>query len=179
MWEIERHDWARLRSAGASAGVPEGLRALAEATSREAAEAAYWKVDNVVVLQGSLFEAAVAATSALLMVLQTCSNVARPLVLELLVQIGSGEPDPSELAAGMGDLQTRCIQELQRGMALFAYLLEHGTEDEQASCVDLLGLCAQDDFDLRPQVLYLLKRGSSDAGSGAVRKLAETWLSQL
>jgi hypothetical protein len=178
MWEIERHDWIQLRSAGATAGVAEGLRGLIEATSREAAEAAYWKIDNVVVLQGSLFEAAIATTSALLAVLQMCSDAARPLVLELLVQIGSGEPDPSEFAAGLEDLQGRCTQELQRGVALFSHLLEYGTDDEQASCVDLLGLCAQEDFELRPRVRYLLERRSHSA-SGAVRKLAEAWLSQL
>jgi len=74
MWTLDTYDWARLRSANNSSGdVPQALVDLTTCQTREDAERVYWRLDNVVVRQGSLFPAAVPTTTALLEVIQRCA----------------------------------------------------------------------------------------------------------
>src|SRR4051794_3440943 len=125
IWELDRHQWAILRTVrGTAEGVPLAIRELAASATPSEADRWYWGVDNVVVRQGSLFEGAVAATSSLLAALHQCSDVARPSILELLQQLGNGEPDPTEIERDTGDLRADCLRELLRGYPMFECLLE-------------------------------------------------------
>ena len=179
MWELERHDWSRLRAAGSAERVPQALAALRDASSAEEAERAYWRIDNTVVVQGALYEAALPAVVCLLEVLQRSTPVARPFVLELLVQIGSGEPAPVEREQGNADLSARCRRELSRGVALFVHLLEHGSDGERIHGVDLLGLCAEQDPALRERVRWYLGKLLRQDPSDGLRRLIESWLAAL
>ena len=100
IWERERYDWASLRAMGSAVTVPKALQRILESTNEAEATSAYWLIDNVVVVQGSLYEAALPAAACLVVALAHCGLPARPKILELLVQIGAGKPDPSEIAAG-------------------------------------------------------------------------------
>jgi hypothetical protein len=179
MWEVERYDWSRLRAMGSASEVPEAISALRRATSAQEAERAYWRIDNVVVVQGALFEAAIPTTTCVVSALYQCSEAARPLMLELLVQLGSGEPDPGEIMAGNGGIQKLCARELGRGASIYLDLLENGSNEERGWCVDLVGICVRADLSLRERGEWYLKRLLSTQPEGALRQLVENWLREI
>lgn len=178
-WEAERYNWSRLRAAGSASGVPKALVSLQSATSEQEAQEAYWNIDNTVVLQGSLYEAALPATACAVGILPRCTAVARPWCLELLVQLGSGQPDPSELVAGNTNLRELCIHELCRGVAIYFDLLENGNDIERGWCVDLLGLCARVDSSLKSRFKWNLERMLMEPINDELRKLSDNWLQEL
>jgi len=58
MWEYRRHKWESLRSAASARDIPETIERLRLAATEEEASNAYWRIDNEVIIQGALFEAA-------------------------------------------------------------------------------------------------------------------------
>ncbi len=174
-WELERHDWGRLKAQGSAVDVPAALVALASATSEAEAREAYWRIDNTVVVQGTLHEAAVATTASAVAMLPGCNPSGRASLLELLVQLGAGEPAPTEEAR----LHDACVAELRAGMAIFVRLLEHGTPDEVCLCVDLLGICAREDAHLRPRVRWYFERLLATHPAEGLRNLVADWLQEL
>jgi hypothetical protein len=91
---VEGTEWSRLETAsGTAEHVPDALKHLAQARTEDEAKAAYWELDNEVVVQGRLYEAAVPVVSVLLAMLQgQLSRVARARVVDLLVEIALGDP---------------------------------------------------------------------------------------
>lgn len=172
VWEIQRIDWSRLRADR----VPEALRALEKAENDQEASRAYSTIESAVAAQGALYEAAVPTTACLISVLQRCTPVARPYILELLVQLGTGEPAPSEIMAGAQGLQERCKDELAKGFCIYLNALEDGSEKERTLCIDLLGLCAQQDPVVGPRVTWYLQKLLSEPISSSLKDLAATWL---
>jgi hypothetical protein len=172
VWEIQRFDWSRLRADR----VPEALRALMNAASDQEASRAYSSIESTVAAQGALYESAVPTTACLLSVLQRCTPVARPYVLELLVQLGTGEPAQSEIIAGAQGLQERCREELAKGFCIYINVMEDGTEKERTLCIELLGLCAQLDPLVGPRVTWYLSKLLSEPISTGLRDLTSTWL---
>lgn len=177
--ELERFDWARLRAQGSAERVPGALEALASASSDAEARDAYWKIDNTVVVQGALYEAAVATAACTTVVLHRCHPPARARALELLVQLGSGDTAPSEHEVGDSDIRERCLAELLSGFSLYVHLLEDGTRAEKGHCVDLLGLCCSADQSLCARVTWHLKKLLEVGVDDAVAQLTRGWLEQL
>ncbi len=159
--------------------MPDALIELGRARTSQAADAAYWRIDNVVVLQGALYEAAVATAAVLLVMLPAAEPAARPRVLELLQQFSDGESHPSEINLGNLDLRRACLKELLRGYCLFEYWLGYGSEEEQLLCLDLIGACAAGDTALDARVRHTLHRCSESSTSTNVREHAKRWLAVL
>lgn len=103
LWDRDLR-WADFGAASDAAGVPAALDALTASTSETDAEMAYWRLDNVVVLQGSVYEAAVEILPSIVRVLVVGPEVARRWCLELLLQIAVGWTDPVEAARTSRDL---------------------------------------------------------------------------
>ncbi|PZT71609.1 MULTISPECIES: hypothetical protein [unclassified Streptomyces] len=118
--EIARTVWTDYRTMGdRSHEVPGALRRLLAASDEDEAMAAYWDLENVVVVQGQLHSAALPAVPVLLAgLLGELSPDARDLVLELLRQIVTGEPDEDERALGNTDLGDRCRAAARTGLWL-------------------------------------------------------------
>ncbi|MFD4278948.1 hypothetical protein R2B67_08585 [Streptomyces cyaneofuscatus] len=118
--EIGRWAWEEFRTMGdRSAGVPDALRHLMAASDEDEAMAAYWDLENVVVVQGQLHSAALPTVSVLLAgLLDDLSADARDLVLELLQQIVMGEADRDEVALGNTELGARCREAARTGLWL-------------------------------------------------------------
>jgi hypothetical protein len=95
LWD---HDlpWSQIGSAHGAAHVPQAIADLATATSEEAAESAYWRLDNSVVLQGSVFEAGAAVVPAIARALVAGTAHCQRWSLDLLLQIAGGWTEPSE-----------------------------------------------------------------------------------
>jgi hypothetical protein len=179
MWEFERYDWSQLRASRTARDVPSAINALLGASNEEDADRAYWKIDNVVVVQGSLFEAAIPTTACLLVGLVQCNEIARPRVLELLVQLTAGEDSPEEVKLGRQGIAEECARMLRLAAGTFLSLLEYGTEEEQGYCIDLLGLCARQDVTLRAQIRFYFKRFLDRAPPRGLSQLVESWMNEI
>lgn len=118
--EIARVRWETFRTLGNRfGGVPGALRRLFAAADEDEAMAAYWDLENVVVVQGQLHSAALPTVSVLLAgLLDELSADARDLALELLQHIVMGESDEDEKALGNTDLGDRCRAAARTGLWL-------------------------------------------------------------
>lgn len=120
--ELERLEWAQLREVnGPATRVPGALRELLSARSADEVNRAYWKLENHVVVQGQLFQAALYVVPVLIAALV---DGERPLCVrigmtELLFQILNGKPHPDEIARGLGDLTERCRNAALHGLWIF------------------------------------------------------------
>jgi hypothetical protein len=159
VWESERYAWERLDALGGAAHVPAALDALSGASTSGEADAAYWQIDNFVVVQGVPREAAVATAACVVVLLPICSRVSRPRLIELLETIGSGDPGtPVELDAAI-------FREVVKAYGFYAFLLQYGEEAERSCCIDLVLYCAEHDENLRASAQFYLERIIHDAGS--------------
>ena len=90
--------WASLRTAhGTAELIPAAIRGLSCATTDADADRWYWKLDNHVVLQGSLYEAAYAVIPFMIAILESPTpESTRARAYDLLVEIAAGVVgDPS------------------------------------------------------------------------------------
>ncbi len=177
--EIDRYDWGNFRAPDGAGGIPKAMIDLAIATNDEDANKAYWKIDNTAVVQGALYEVAEPTITCLLALLQACTNLARPYILELLVQLASGEAHPSEIEAGNKYLEKNCLRELSRGVAIYFDVIEKGLDKEKIYCVDLLGLCCDYDSSLKPRVIWWFNDLLSENHEPGNQKLIKNWISEL
>ncbi len=179
-WEINRHNWSLLRAEGGAIGVPTAICALEKATTEDEALNAYWRIDSTVVVQGAVHQAALATVSCLLQALPCCTDIARPHILELLVQIGSGTPAPSELEADEADLIGQCLHELVLGFPLYVSILERSSHpDEQALCIDLLGLSCRANGKLRERAQWYFQSLLSEGANMSLQRLIYSWLEEI
>ncbi len=132
--------WEMFRtSSGTAEAVPDALRNLAEAETKEAARSCYWRLDNVIVLQGWLFEAAVPVVPVLLALLTgELPAAAKREIVELLQQIGCGETHRDEEARGNADLGDRCRRLIREGIWTVYGLLLDPDLDTRDACLALL-----------------------------------------
>jgi hypothetical protein len=143
--ELARVDWSKLREiAGGADGVGRALgRLLAAGTPADATDA-YWQIENHVVVQGELFEAAEPAVSVLVAAFaDERPRHVRIAALDLLYQILAGLPGPVEREAGNDDLLARCQARAREG---FWLLLHEFLAGESAAALDVLKLIASDDL---------------------------------
>lgn len=179
MWEADRYDWNALRALGSARDVPAALWKLARSSSAAEAESAYWRIDNVVVVQGALYQAALPTAACAVIALGTASPLGRLHLLELLVQLALGEPHPSEVALGNSDLPKGCAAEAMKGYAQYLIFLESCGHRERIACIDLLGLLAQEKPSLRDQVRVHFARLLQEEIEPQTRLLADEWLADL
>jgi hypothetical protein len=168
---LARHNWAELATAtGSAERVPEAIRELSRAATADEADRGYWSIDNVVVVQGTLTPAAEATADALIAALDECTAVARPEILELLVQLASGQGEPRPERAA------RIVDALAPIVPALADLVRYGSDEERFHAWDLLVLCAGADPAVRSRVVDLARRLRHDPvrGPSAARVLG--WL---
>lgn len=147
---MSRIEWSRVQPDGGSS-VPAAIAALAAADSDDEARSAYWSIDNNVVVQGTLYEAAPAAARCLVVALLAAGPASRPWILELLVQLGSGG-DRHDGAA----LAPACREELVPGFVLFADGIHDLDDRTRAASIDLVGLVGLASTQLRGRAIELL-----------------------
>ncbi|WP_309134105.1 hypothetical protein [Cellulomonas sp.] len=144
--------------------MPAALSDLLNAAAPAAADAAYWRLDNRVVVQGQLFESALGVVGPLVSALtRPLPDFVRERVMDLLVEIGYGEADSDEIAAGgserLGDL---CRDELRCGLWLFYGLLGDEAPTMRSSALDLVDV-------LDPERNRVVAVASSMAADGDLR----------
>jgi hypothetical protein len=102
--DLGRVPWSRLRTAhGTAERVPEVIRGLAS-SDPEHVDNWYWQLDNVVVLQGSVYEAAYYVIPAMLGIIdsQLAAEI-RSTAYDLLIEIARGVPGDDDRASIVND----------------------------------------------------------------------------
>jgi hypothetical protein len=178
MWEQNRYDWGSLRSSESASRIPEAIFQLQHAITEEEADRAYWRIDNEVIVQGALYEAALPTIMCLVSALVECTDTARPKIIELLFQLGNGEPHSSEIALGNTELDSLCRREVCRGMPLFFAAIEKSSPDWLDLCVDILIICADEDSSLMPRIAWYLRRVLSQDIYEGIREAIMNWLKE-
>jgi hypothetical protein len=173
-WDVDRYDWRKLKIAlGDAAHIPHAIEALQRATTCAEAESAYWKIDNSVIVQGRLYEAAAATAACLVVMLGTpLAHSAKARVLELLQQLSAGTVHEGDTA-----LVSQVAAEVGRGFAHYVASLQLGDENERELCIELVASCAINEPDLVPRVKFYLHRLADDTSvSARVRTYARRWV---
>lgn len=137
--ELARWDWSRLRQATGHAGhVPGSIRAMLRSGSPDELDERYWELENHVVIQGRLFQAAPPVVSVLMAAL-TCRERpgwVRVGILDLLFQLVIGTSHESEIANGSLLLGATCKKAARHGLwVLYRELLE-GERDRAKDVLD-------------------------------------------
>lgn len=155
--ELARHDWAGLRSFADSSKLPDAIRALVGAAEKESARSAYWRIDNVALLDGCLTQSAAAVTASIVQALSCLSAPSLAYALELLAQISGGYVhEPPE--QGLGPISVeQCVREISLAFPFLCELLETSSSPQiQASCVDLITACGSYERELRERARHVL-----------------------
>jgi hypothetical protein len=126
--ELNRWDWSRFRQATGNAGhVPGAIRALLDSGTPDDVDIPYWKLENHIVVQGQLYQAALPAVSVLIAALTWTERPSwvRVGVLDLLFQLVNGTAHESEVTANGIDLAESCKQAARQGLwVLYRELLD-------------------------------------------------------
>jgi hypothetical protein len=169
--ELRMVEWEGCSTIGPGGGgrVPEAVRALVGADSPAAAEAAYWRLDNHVVVQGQLFGAALPLVPVLLAALAgELAPAARLGVADLLVEIACGSAHEDELRAGNADLGNACRRAARAGLWLFYALLREADAAMRERLLQIVYAVEED----RPRVTELLARLAAEDPDARVRTAA-------
>jgi len=167
--ELARVNWSKLREIRSSFGekivssdyVPSVIMALLNAKDLKEVEELEWKIDNNIVVQGQLFEAAEYLVPVLIVsLLEVPQGFIKNTFLELLFQIVAGVPDQSEVALGNYDLAERCREKAREGLWILYKELIDGDEVQCAFVFDVLERIETDSSRLEA-----ISRAKSDAES--------------
>ncbi len=130
--ELRRWDWSMFRQASGNAGhVPDAIRALLRSSSAEEADGPYWKLENHIVRQGKLFEAALPAVPVLVAALVWAERPSwvRAALLDLLFQLVNGTAHETERVLSDIDLAGSCRAAAREGLWVFYRELIDGEQD--------------------------------------------------
>lgn len=138
--ELARHDWTTFRTfTGDASRVPAAIAALTSAESEEQAEAAYWRIDNVIAVDGRLSEAVEPVTSCLLVAMDLAPPPGRSSILDLLDVIATGyEEHIDNGVVGRASVRT-CVEMMANSLNSF---IEELFASGDPSCADILLMCA-------------------------------------
>lgn len=138
--EISRVPWNTLRQAGGTAEqVGHALMDLLDASTPELATNAYWRLENHVVVQGQLYQAAEPVVSVLMAALLEGhpSHVKRG-VLELLFQILAGSAHECEIELGNSRVGEACRDRAREGLWVLYQECAHGEGDAATDVIELI-----------------------------------------
>jgi hypothetical protein len=145
-------NWPSLQTAhGTAEHVPVALRALADARDAGQLFDAYWKLDNYIVHQGSLYESAYFAAPYILDILFSSRwPPLRVAAYDLLIEIARGVPDPrrpwTPVPGASEDLREACREVVTSGLKMYEPDLTFDDAGVRRRALDLLT-----SFDDHPQ----------------------------
>jgi hypothetical protein len=177
--EIERFEWSNYQTAyGNAVDIPSAIVNLKNAETEEDANNFYWKIDNVVILQGSLYSAALPAVSCILDIITEATDCSRPLLLELLCQIGLAslrdDSYPDE------KFRLNCLREVSRGAFLYFSYLKSKRKNETANCIDLISISAIFDESLKSRVLWFFNMMLNSMCFGEdIKDVIKNWIADI
>jgi hypothetical protein len=152
--ELDRVDWAHVQEAsGPAISIPLNFRELLAARDEEEVKRAYWKLENHVVVQGHLYEAAIYLVPVICAALVDPDRprLIRSWIIELLFQICNGyylsTPDSASRPV---DIVTQCRNAARNAL----WLLYGELARQEIKIVESLVALLEND----PDRLLLLKK---------------------
>ncbi len=142
-------------------------------------DTAYWNIDNEVILQGMLFQAALPVISYILPMLSSCTKAAKPYLLELIVQLVSGYPAPSEINLGNKNIVKNIRDEATKYFSAFIDMVDNGTNLEKELCIDILGILAIHNSHLQEKVLAKMKQIFFSSSDKEFKEMVNNWVDEI
>lgn len=131
--DIDKISWAKLKQAhGNSEHVPSAIKGLVSNDEKEQ-EASYWKLDNHVVLQGDLYQAAFYVIPFLLEILAASIRNGRSYVYDLLFEIANGFA-PEEVPCDYDGVTLTLTEGCKRAVADGLHLYLEEISDSNSVC---------------------------------------------
>lgn len=156
--------------------MPDAVEALATANDKKAASEAFWRLDNHIVVQSQLFEAAFWVVPILLALLAgELAEPARIEVFERLFQIVVGYADRSEVQHGNENLGELCREEVKKGLWLYYRDLVREGPAVQRVALELIAECEED----RDRLGAVLEECSGSSFATTVRAVAIETIQEL
>jgi len=139
--DIEKIDWSILKQAhGDSSHVPTAIKGLISSDIKEQ-ESSYWKLDNHVVLQGDIYQAAFYVIPFLIEILKSSIFHGRGYVYDLLFEIANGYA-PEEVLCDydgkMYPLTEACKKAIADDFDVFVAEVANQLSDYRENALDLL-----------------------------------------
>jgi hypothetical protein len=136
--------WGDLAVAsGRASHVPEALLNLLSPDA-ETRNRAYWQLDNEVVLQSDLYEAAYFVVPILIMILEGKPEFGGDRIYDLLYEIANGWAPATTVCRSRDGtvipLKEACVQELRRGIRVFSADMTDPDPSLSAKAGELVGL---------------------------------------
>ncbi len=145
LWDLDRVDWAQAWTAtGSGESIPQVLRTLSVVDAMDAGWEVYWQLDNVVVVQNTLYPAAEYVVPFLLRLAAFGDQLPRLFAIELLIQIAAGEGDPSASLEADRTLGDRCRNGIRRGIECFYALVRSQDPEVRVRALYLIDLVEVD-----------------------------------
>lgn len=139
--EIDKINWTLLKQAhGESSHVPKAIKGLVSPNPKEQ-EDSYWKLDNYVVLQGDLYQAAFYVIPFLIEILKSTSFNGRKYVYDLLFEIANGYAVEEVLCNYNGKdypLTEVCKKSIADNFKIFLAEVANQSSDFREDALDLL-----------------------------------------
>jgi hypothetical protein len=175
--ELDRYDWRQFKSfVGDGSSLPSALLALVSAESAEVAKQAYWRIDNVAMVQGRLSQSAEPLSGCLVKGLFVATPPARRYLFDLLATIAGGYEDHVDISEVGPVSIARCIEPMVQSLDVFESEL---SEKGDPSCVDILLMCALNNSTLKERVRSDLERALASPLSVSIRSLIQNSLADL
>ncbi|WP_019099918.1 hypothetical protein [Chromobacterium haemolyticum] len=138
--EIKRIPWSSLREIdGNATNIEFALLNLLNCTSAEEAENIYWQLENRIVVQGQLFQAAEFVVPVIIAAL--FENKARYIkisLLNLLYQIITGAPHEDEIKQGNINLTEKCIKSAREEIFVLYHELINGEKECAKDIIEII-----------------------------------------
>jgi len=116
------------------------IHALPASHTAAEAQELYGRIDNVAVIQGSLYPAGPKALPVLLAGLGSATPAGRPLLLDAIHEIASGSPSHRLSIHEREHSQMNLIESVDAVRAVLIEMLFHGSDHEAHTAADLLAL---------------------------------------
>lgn len=175
---INKIEWDNLKEAeGTSSGVPNALRGLIS-EDPEIQKASYWKLDNHVVLQSDLYEAAYYVIPFLLEIIKAGGRSGRNYVYDLLYEIANGYAPDDSLCVHNGQelpLTDACRKAVSDGIDLYFSELGDKSSAGREKALELLISLGESEKTILPRLNALLALEEESE----FRKLLEEGVSKL
>jgi hypothetical protein len=143
---LKTPQWSTAMAAsGPATKIPLALEELIYAKTPDEAKKAYWKLENHVVVQGQLFEAAIYTVPVLLAALVDYNRIdyVKIYILELLFQIVSGSTHELETARGLTNIDKECHILAKQGLWL---LYREYISGESEAAKEIINVIDDDNF---------------------------------
>ncbi|MFL9481688.1 hypothetical protein ACI6Q2_02850 [Chitinophagaceae bacterium LWZ2-11] len=138
--ELANKAWNNIRCAyGGSQDLPHAVKTLLLAESVNDAEDAYWKLENVIVVQGQVYQAAEYVMPSLVCALNySIPSFVKISTYELIFQIINGTPQSDEFSNGNDKIIERCISIAREGLWIYYEEFLDGNKEMAEEILDII-----------------------------------------